>query len=85
VGIARTRSLPRAAGIGFAVSMALFVILNIPDTGPWQAIAGALMTAFTAWIAAAGRRAPVPAGAAGDTIPAASHSQARQDRSVRVR
>jgi hypothetical protein len=86
VGVARTRSLPRAAGIGFAVSMVLFVLANIPDTGPWQAIAGALMTAFTAWIAvAAGRRAPAPAGAAGDTIPAASHPPARQDRSARVR
>jgi hypothetical protein len=86
VGVARTRSLPRAAGIGFAASMALFAIANIPDTGPWQAIAGALMTAFTVWIAvAAGRRAPASAGAAGDTITAASHPQARQDRSARVR
>jgi hypothetical protein len=86
VGVARTRSLPRAAGTAFAVSMVLFVIAQIPDRGPWQAIAGALMTASTAWIAvAAGRRAPAPAGAAGDTIPAASHSEARQDRSARVR
>jgi len=86
VGIARTRSLPRAAGIGFAVSMALFVIANVPDTGPWQAIAGALMTAFTAWIAvAAGRRsAPVPAGA-GDPVPAASTPGLRHDESARVR
>jgi hypothetical protein len=73
VGIARTRSLPKAAGIGFAVSMVLFVLLNIPDMGPWQAIAGALMTAFTVWIAVAGRRS-APAGVidAGDTIPAAN-------------
>ena len=41
VGVARTKSLPRAAGIGFAVSMTLFAIAQIPDTGPWQAIAGA--------------------------------------------
>ncbi|MBV9093839.1 MAG: hypothetical protein JO132_08195, partial [Streptosporangiaceae bacterium] len=42
VGVTRTRSLPRAAGIGVAVSMALFVLAQIPDSGPWQAIAGAL-------------------------------------------
>jgi len=60
--------------------MALFVIANIPDKGPWQAIAGALMTAFTAWIAvAAGRRdAPAPASA-GHTIPAATHAGAQHD------
>ena len=80
VGIARTRSLPRAAGIGFAVTIVLFVLLNIPDMGPWQAIAGALMTAFTAWIAIAASRhdAPAPAGA-GDTIPAAAHAGAQHD------
>jgi hypothetical protein len=74
VGVARTRSLPRAAGIGFAVSMVLFVLANIPDKGPWQAIAGALMTASTVWIAVAAgrRRVPDPVGA-GDAVPAASH------------
>jgi len=71
VGVARTRSMPRAAGIGFAVSMVLFVLANIPDKGPWQAIAGALMTASTAWIAAAGRHdAPAPVAGAGDPVPA---------------
>jgi hypothetical protein len=85
VAVARTRSLPRAAGIGFAVSMLLFALGQFSDKGPWQAIAGALMTACAAWIAvAAGRRAPAPAGSAGDTIPAASHPSARQDRSARV-
>jgi hypothetical protein len=74
VGIARTRSLPRAAGIGFAVSIVAFVLLNIPDMGPWQAIAGAVMTAFTIWIAVAGRHgAPAGVADAGDTIPAANH------------
>jgi len=74
VGVARTGSLPRAAGIGFAVSMVLFVLANIPDKGPWQAIAGALMTASTVWIAVAAgrRRVPAPVGA-GDAVPAASH------------
>ena len=80
VGVARTRPLPRTAGIGFAVTMALFVLLQTVDTGPWQAIAGALMTACTAWIAIAASRhdAPAPAGA-GDTIPAAAHAGAQHD------
>ena len=79
-GVARTRSLPRAAGIGFAASMVLFVLAQIPDTGPWQAIAGALLTAFTVWIAlAAGRRESAPASAPGDTLPTASHAGARHD------
>jgi hypothetical protein len=80
IGVARTRSLPRAAGIGFAVSMVLLLVLQIPDTGPWQAIVGAMMTAFTAWIAvAAGRHgAPAPAGA-GDAVPAATHPGAQHD------
>lgn len=74
VGVARTRSLPRAAGIGFAVSMVLFVLANIPDTGPWQRIAGALMTGFTVWIAAAAQRRGAPAkAAAGDAVLAANH------------
>ena len=80
VAVARTGSLPRAAGIGFAVTMALFAIAQVPDKGPWQAIAGALMTACTAWIAIAASRhdAPAPAGA-GDTIPAAAHAGAQHD------
>jgi hypothetical protein len=87
VAAARIASLPRAAGIGFAVSIVLFVIGGIPDNGPWQSIAAALVTASTVWIAAAaGRRgAPAPAATAGDTIPAASHPQARHDGPARVR
>jgi hypothetical protein len=73
VGVARTRSLPRAAGIGMVASAVLLVIGAIPDDA-LQAIAAALLTAFTAWVAvAAGRRhAPVLAAAAGETIPAAT-------------
>jgi len=87
VAVARSGSLPRAAGIGFPISLVLFVIGGIPDKGPWQAIAGALMIASTAWIAAAaGRRsAPALAAAAGDTVPAASPAGDRQARSARVR
>jgi hypothetical protein len=80
VGVARTKSLPRAAGIGFAVTMALFAIAQVPDKGPWQAIAGALMTACTVWIAIAVSRRDAPAPAdAGDTIPAAAHAGAQHD------
>ena len=81
VGVVRTRSLPRAAGIGFAVSIVLFVLAQIPDKGPWQAIAGALLTASTLWIAvAAGRHAAsAQVAAAGDAIPAATHRSAQHD------
>ena len=86
-GVARTRSLPRVAGIGFAVSMVLFVLANIPDTGPWQAIAGALMTAFTVWIAAAAQRrgAPAEAAVAGDAVLAANHPGAAPGRPAGAR
>jgi hypothetical protein len=87
VAVARSGSLPRAAGIGFAISIVLFVIGGIPDNGPWQSIAAALMIASTAWIAAAAghRGAPARLAAAGDTIPAGSHPETRQDRPARVR
>jgi hypothetical protein len=73
VGVARTKSLPRAAGIGFAASMVLFVIGALPDDF-LQSIASALMIASTVWIAAAaGRRgAPAQAAGAGSGIPAGS-------------
>jgi hypothetical protein len=86
VAVARTRSLPRAAGIGFAISMVLFAIGAIPDNF-LQSIAGVLMIASTAWIAAAaGRRgAPADLASAGDAVPAGSHPGARQDGPARVR
>jgi hypothetical protein len=75
VGVARTASLPKAAGIGFAVSMVLFVLGGIPDKGPWQSIAAALMTASTVWIAVAAQRhaAPAEVAVASDAVPAANH------------
>jgi hypothetical protein len=84
--VARTGSLPRAAGISFAASMVLFVIGAFPDDF-LQSIATALMIASTVWIAAAaGRRgAPAQVATAGDTIQAGSHPQARQDGPARVR
>jgi len=86
VAVARTSSLPRAAGIGFAISMLLFVIGAIPDNF-LQSIAAALMTASTAWIAAAaGRRgAPAQVAGAGDTIPAASHPDVAHSRPAGAR
>jgi hypothetical protein len=86
VAVARTGSLPRAAGIGFAISMVLFAIGAIPDNFI-QSVATPLMIASTAWIAAAaGRRgAPARMAAAGDTIPAGTPPGARQDGPARVR
>ena len=86
VAVARTGSLPRAAGISFAISMVLFVIGAIPDDF-LQSIAGALMIASTMWIAvAAGRRgAPARVATAGDAVPAGSYPEARQDGPARVR
>ena len=86
VGVARTGSLPAAAGIGFAVSMVLFVIGALPDNF-LQSIAAALMIASTAWIAAAaGRRgAPARAADAGGTVPTASHPDVAHSRPAGAR
>ena len=85
VAVVRSGSLPRTAGIGFAVSVVLFVIGSAADDFV-QSIATALMIASTVWIAAAGRRsAPAQVADASDTVPAASPPGARQDRSARVR
>ena len=86
VAVARTGSLPRAAGIGFAISIVLFAIGALQDNF-LETIAGVLMIASTVWIAAAaGRRgAPDRTAAAGDTIPAGSQPLARQDGPARVR
>ena len=59
VAVARTGSLPRAAGIGFAISVVLFAIGAIPDNF-LQTIASVLMIASTVWIAVAGRAAHQP-------------------------
>jgi hypothetical protein len=86
MAIARTGSLPRAAGIGFAVSMVLFVIGALPDNF-LQSIAAALMTASTVWIAAAAQRrgAPAQVAGAGDTAPAASHPDVAHSRPAAAR
>jgi hypothetical protein len=68
--VARTESLPKAAGIGFAISVVLFVIGFAADNFV-QSIATALMIASTVWIAATAQRgAPAPTAIAGDTLPA---------------
>jgi hypothetical protein len=81
--VARTRSLPRAAGIGFAISIVLFAIGALQDNF-LETIAGVLMIASTVWIAAAAQRhsAPAPMTTVGDTVPA---PQARHDHPARVR
>jgi hypothetical protein len=86
VGVARTASLPRAAGIGFAASMVLFVIGALPDDF-LQSIASALMVASTVWIAAAAGRRGAPAGAAraGDTVTAGSYPDVAHSRPTAAR
>ena len=86
VAVARTGSLPRAAGIGFAISIVLFSIGAIPDNF-LETIGCVLMIASTIWIAAAAGRRGAPARMAGadDTIPAGSHPGVRQDGPARVR
>jgi hypothetical protein len=86
VAVARTRSLPRTAGIGFAISMVVFAIGAFQDNFI-ETIAGVLMIASTVWIAAAaGRRgAPAQVATAGEAVPAGSHPGARQDGPARVR
>jgi hypothetical protein len=86
VTVARTGSLPRAAGIGFAISIVLFSIGAIPDNF-LETIGCVLMIASTIWIAAAAgrRRAPARMAGADDTIPAGSHPGVRQDGPARVR
>lgn len=55
VGVVRSGSLPRRAGIGFAVSAVLLVVGAIPDNGI-QTVATVLMVAATAGIAMAANR-----------------------------
>jgi hypothetical protein len=90
VAVARTGSLPRAAGIGFAISIVLFSIGAFPDNF-LETIGCVLMIASTVWIAAAAwrRGAPARMASAGDTIPAGTPPGtppgARQDGPARVR
>jgi hypothetical protein len=86
VAVARTGSLPRAAGIGFAISIVLFSIGALPDNF-LETIGCVLMIASTIWIAAAAGRTGAPARMAGadGTMPAGSHPGVRQDGPARVR
>jgi len=86
VAVARTGSLPGAAGIGFAISVVLFGIGAIPDNFI-ETIGCVLMIASTVWIAAAAGRSGAPArvAAADDTIQAGSYPEARQGGPARVR
>jgi hypothetical protein len=85
VAVARTQSLPRAAGIGFAISIVLFSIGALQDNFI-ETIGCVLMIASTVWIAVAANRrgAPAPAGA-GDTAPVATHAGARPSKPAAAR
>jgi hypothetical protein len=65
VTVARSGSLPRAAGIGLAVGGPLFAIVGFALDDFIETIAAALLVACTAWIAAAARHAAAPAATAG--------------------
>ncbi len=86
VAVARSGSLPRAAGIGFAISVVLFAIGSWQDNF-LQSIATTLMIASTVWIAAAAQRhgAPAPAAVAGHASPAGTHPEVGQDEPAPVR
>lgn len=66
--VARSGWLPRRAGIGLAVSGPLFAIVGFLLDDFIQTIAAVLLISFTAWIAAAARRVPAPAGTAGANL-----------------
>lgn len=57
VAVTRSGSLPRKAGIGFAVSGVLFAVIGFVLANFVQTVGAALMLASTGWIASAGQRA----------------------------
>ena len=75
VAAARTRPLPRLAGIGLAVGGPLFAVIGVALDDFIESIACAILIACTVWIAAAARRTPSAAEAASSpaTTPAAAH------------
>lgn len=75
IAAARTRPLPRLAGIGLAVGGPLFAIIGVALDNFIESIACVILIACTAWIAAAARR---PASAADTTgSPAPTPAAAR--------
>ena len=56
VAAARTRPLPRLAGIGLAVGGPLFAVIGVALDNFIESIACAILIACTAWIATAARR-----------------------------
>ena len=75
VAAARTRPLPRLAGIGLAVGGPLFAVIGAALDNFVESIACAILIACTVWIAAAARRTESTAEAASSPAPtpAAAH------------
>ena len=75
VAAARTRPLPRLAGIGLAVGGPLFAVIGAALDNFVETIACALLIACTVWIATAARRTQTTAEAASSPAPtpAAAH------------
>jgi hypothetical protein len=63
VAAARTRPLPRLAGIGLAVAGPLFAVIGVALDNFIESIACAMLIACTTWIASAARRSQVAAAA----------------------
>jgi hypothetical protein len=69
VAAARTRPLPRLAGIGLAVGGPLFAVIGAALDNFIESIACAILIASTAWIATAGRRTQSAAEATSSPAP----------------
>ncbi|HUL25339.1 MAG TPA: hypothetical protein VLW44_06175 [Streptosporangiaceae bacterium] len=75
VAVARTRPLPRIAGIGLAVSGPLFAIIGAALDNFIESIACALLIVSTAWIATAARRTDSAAEATSSPAPTPAAAQ----------
>ena len=69
VAAARTRPLPRLAGIGLAVGGPLFAVIGAALDNFIESIACAILIASTVWIATAARRTQSPAEATSSPAP----------------
>jgi hypothetical protein len=67
---ARTRPLPRLAGIGLAVGGPLFAVIGVALDNFIESIACAILIVSTAWIATGARRTPSAAGPTSSPVPA---------------
>ena len=58
IAVARSRALPRWAGIGMAVGIVVFGVIGVILADFVQSIGAALLVASTAWLAYSARRPP---------------------------